>query len=91
MTPILAADGSASSDTRPSFTVDLSKASERWRWRCPNGHRGKAWSPTNSHVYCYSCKRQMDAGNDISPEHYELVDDKTGETVPFASLEFIGM
>lgn len=83
------ADGSAKADRHPTVNIDWANPSERWRYRCPRGHAGNAFSPTNSHVYCYSCKRQMDAGEDCSPEHYELVDVKTGETIPYSAIEFV--
>lgn len=86
----LAADGSSKHDAHPPVTIDVSKPTDRWRYRCPNGHRGKAWSPTNSHIYCRNCKQQMDNGDDVSPEHYELVDLKTGESIPYQSIRFVG-
>lgn len=84
----LEADGSAEADAHPTVTVDLSNAVERWRYSCPNGHDGKAWSPTNNHVFCHSCRRQMDNGSDISPEHFELYDKVEDRTVPFSAFEF---
>lgn len=89
MSTILAADGSAKTDAHPTVTVDLSNELERWRYTCPRGHFGGSWSPTNSHIYCNGCRRQMDAGEDVSPEHYELVDTKTGERIPYSAFEFV--
>lgn len=91
MPPVLTADGSAQTDAHPRVILDVREELDRWRYRCPNGHRGKAWCPTNSHIYCYSCKRQMDNGEDVSPEHYHLVDVKTGAEIPFSAFEFVGV
>lgn len=91
MAAILTADGSAEADRHPTVVIDYADELDRWQWRCPNGHRGKSWSPTNSHVYCYGCKRQMDNGEDVSPEHYHLVHVETEEEVPYSAIEFIGI
>lgn len=82
------ADGSAKADRHPTVTIDYENPADRWQWRCPNGHRGKSWEPTNSHVYCYGCRRQRDTGNDIEVEHYHLVHVKTGEEIPYSAIEF---
>lgn len=88
--PTHAADGSAKDEGTRSVTIDLNDPTDRWRYRCPNGHAGTSWSPTNNHLYCYGCRRQMDAGEAVSPEHHELLDTKTGETIPWSSVETIG-
>lgn len=85
--PTLAADGSAGRDSRAPVRIDLDDPTDRWRYRCPNGHAGTSWSPTNSHLYCYGCRRQMDAGEAVTPEHYELLDTKTGEAIPWSAVE----
>jgi len=81
------ADGSAAADAPERVTIDASDASERWRYACPNGHRN--WAPTNNHIWCQGCRRQIEAGDDLAAEHYELVDLKTDERVPWAAIEFI--
>lgn len=89
MARAIATDGSSEQDRHPIVTINVAVETERWRFRCPNGHRGKSWSPTNNHIYCRNCKQQMDNGDDVSPEHYELYDKKTGETIPFSAIRFI--
>lgn len=81
------ADGSAATDTHPPVEIDRSIAAERWRYRCPNGHTD--WSPTNSHLWCKGCRRQHEAGDDVDPEHYELVDTRTGETIPWSAVRLV--
>lgn len=88
-TGTLRTDGSAAGDRHDRVVIDRADEEERWRYRCPNGHAGSSWSPTNSHVYCHSCRRQMDAGEDVTPEHYELLDVKTGRTVPWSAVELV--
>lgn len=90
MSAAIRTDGSANTDAHPIVTIDVSDPAERWRYRCPNGHAGKAWTPTNNHLFCTSCRRQMDHDPSISPEHYELLDTKTGESIPFSAIEFVG-
>lgn len=87
--PTLYADGSSADDRPPAVRVDLDDPNDRWRFRCPNGHAGTSWSPTNSHLYCYGCRRQMDAGEPVTPEHYELLDTKTGETIPWSAVDLV--
>lgn len=89
MPTTLTADGSSEQDAHPRVTINMAVETDRWRYRCPNGHRGKAWSPTNSHVYCRNCKQQMDNGDDVSPEHYVLYDVKTDEEIPYGAIRFI--
>lgn len=88
-TPPTAADGSAADDRPPTVTINLADPTDRWRYRCPNGHAGTSWSPTNSHLYCYGCRRQMDAGEAVTPEHYELLDTKTGRTIEWSAVEIV--
>lgn len=85
-TPVVA-DGSALADADPVIEIDLD-GTEAWRYRCPRGHT--TWSPTNSHVWCKSCREQADAGEDVDPEHYELLDEKTGETIAYSRVELVG-
>ena len=88
-TPTPSADGSSADDRPPSVRIDLDEPNDRWRYRCPNGHAGTSWSPTNGHIYCYACRRQMDTGAAITPEHYEILDTKTGEAVPWSAVELV--
>lgn len=84
--PTLCADGSAGADAHPPVTID--RDVEGYRWRCPRGHTD--WDRTNNHLWCRSCYRAHENGADVSPEYYELLDDVTGETVPYAAVEFVG-
>lgn len=34
-------------------------------------------------------KRQCEAGDDVDPEHYELVDKQSGETIPWSAVEVV--
>jgi len=54
-------------------TVRLENETDRWRYRCPNGHT--TWEPTNHHFWCASCARM----DDVDPSFDELRDDATGE------------
>jgi len=78
-------DGSSPADAR-RVTIDPTDTAEMWRYSCPNGHRN--WSPTNNHIWCQGCRRQIEAGADVDAEHYELVDQKTGESIPWSAIEF---
>lgn len=65
--------------TQPSgavLTINSSNDIERWRFVCPNGHT--QWEPTNNHWWCRECANSHDP--DATPEFYELLDRKTGET-----------
>ena len=84
MAQALRCDGSAQADAR-RVTIDRSNASDRWRWRCPNGHVD--WDRTNNHIWCKGCRRQYEAGDDVDVEHYEIHDAQTGELVPWSAVE----
>ena len=60
--------------------VKITKKSQKWRYRCPNGHT--TWELTNNHMWCRSCANQLD----IDPEFWELYDSKSGETIPREGL-----
>jgi len=81
-TASLHADGSAPADAQ---RVEVNRKEEPYRWRCPNGH--SSWDRTDSHLWCASCSRSPDP--DLNPEHWELLDTKTGETVPYAAVELV--
>lgn len=70
------------------IVIDLQDTADRWRYTCPNGHRN--WDRTNNHVWCQTCRRQYEAGEGNDPEHYELLDQKTGETVPWSRIRVAG-
>lgn len=82
----LYADGSAVADRHETVRVDRDE--EPWRWRCPNGHT--SWDRTNNHVWCPECRRANEAGADVHPEHYEIVDARNDRTIPYSAVEFAG-
>lgn len=82
------ADGSAVADQRATVRIDRSNQRERWRFVCPNGHTN--WAPTNNHLWCKGCRRQVEAGHDdVDPEHWELVDKQTDEEIPWSAVELV--
>lgn len=82
----LRSDGSAQADAQDLVRIDRSGAG-RWRYRCPRGHT--TWDRTNNHVWCRSCRRQSEAGEDVDPEWYEIVDARTGKTIPWSAIEVV--
>lgn len=89
MSRTMRADGSAVADRHP--TVEINREDEPYRWRCPNGHT--SWDRTNNHIWCPSCRRALQSGSMMKvakAEHYEIVDAKTDETIPYAAIEFEG-
>ena len=81
------ADGSAPTDAHDPVRIDRSIEAERWRYVCPNGHTD--WYPTNSHCWCKGCRRQVEAGEDVDPEHWEIYDKATGETIPWSAVVLV--
>lgn len=82
-------DGSAFADSHP--TVEVDRQEEPYRWRCPNGHT--SWDRTNNHVWCPQCRRALESCQALrvdQAEHYEIVDAKTDQTVPYEAVEFEG-
>ncbi|WP_373190087.1 hypothetical protein [Halolamina sp.] len=58
-------------------TVELDDESDRWRYRCPNGHTD--WEPTNHHFWCASCARTL--SDQVDPEFKQLHDKREGRTL----------
>jgi len=83
----LASDGSGPADAPRLRRIDRSDPAERYRYVCPNGHAD--WDKTNSHIWCRSCRHQCETGDEIEPEHWEIYDKKTGETIPWSSVEVV--
>lgn len=81
------ADGSSLDDRVPTVTIDRTNTAEKWRYTCPEGHTD--WSPTNQHLWCYTCSRHNEHGKDVDPEFWSLSDQKTGEEIPWAVVEVI--
>jgi hypothetical protein len=77
-------DGSAPADARDRVEIDPTDDSDRWRYVCPNGHHN--WDRTNNHIWCQSCRRQIEAGEDVDAEHYHLVDKRTGEEISWSAI-----
>lgn len=80
-------DGSSPNDAPDPVRIDRSDAAERYRYRCPNGHVD--WSPTNCHAWCRGCRRQAEAGDNVDPEWYKLVDEMTGQEIPWSAVELV--
>lgn len=88
MSTRLRGDGSSTHDQPETVRIDVRDETNRWRYRCPNGHTD--WGPTNGHVWCRSCRHQAEHGVDVDPEHWHIVDEKTGEDVPWSAVEIVG-
>lgn len=58
-----------------SERVRLEDETDRWRYRCPNGHT--SWEPTNGHFWCVTCARTHNAEGAFDQLH----DSKTGATL----------
>ena len=80
----LRADGSSSADAEERIVIDREDETDRWRYRCPNGHA--RFDPTNSHIWCKSCASMADAGE--GPEYWDVLDMRTGERIPWSRIEF---
>lgn len=52
----------------------MEKSTDRWRYRCPNGHTD--WEPTNYHFWCAACSRTL--SEQVDPEFEQLHDDREG-------------
>jgi hypothetical protein len=81
------ADGSSELDAREIVQIDRTDTMDRMRYRCPNGHT--RWDPTNNHIWCKSCSEAAQQGADVHPEHWEILDKKTGEEIPWSAVEFV--
>lgn len=78
-------DGSAAADAHEQVTIDRDDPAHRYRYVCPNGHVD--WEETNSHIWCRGCRRRYEAGDGAAdPEHWEILDKKTGETIPWSAV-----
>ena len=84
-TELLLADGSSPLDAHETVRIDRSTPTERYRYVCPNGHTD--WDKTNNHIWCRSCRQQAENGDDVHPEHWEIVDKKTDEEIPWSAVE----
>lgn len=80
-------DGSALADAGRRVEVDRTDTADRWRYVCPNGHVD--WDRTNNHIWCRGCLRAAEAGEDVDPEHYEIYDKQTDETIPWGRIRLV--
>jgi hypothetical protein len=80
----LRTDGSSPADAAARVRIDWGDELDRWRYTCPQGHRD--WEPTNSHAWCAACAQAIGHNPDADPEFYELLDQRTGETVPWSRV-----
>lgn len=84
------ADGSAASDRHETVRIDPSETTDRWRYTCPNGHPAGSWDATNCHLYCTSCARARDTDPTITPDHYHVVDQRSGDEIPWSAVFLVG-
>lgn len=70
---------------KATITIDLADDVDRWQWRCPRGHT--QWEAVNRHFWCAACARQ--SWGNTEPEFDELVNWRTRERVPRASIELL--
>lgn len=71
-------------DLEATTEIDLSDELDRRRYGCPRGHVN--WEPWDSYLWCASCARDC---WDVDPQFDEILDKKTGETIPRARVRFI--
>ena len=64
--------------------IDRSDALDRYRYTCPRGHT--TFSPTNSHLWCGSCRQENEHGADVDPEWYVVYDKKNDEKIPWENV-----
>lgn len=69
-------------------TIDLDTPTDRWRYRCPNGHT--TWEATNAHAWCPYCAEQAQNGSAVSPEFDFIVDEKREARIPWKHVRFEG-
>jgi hypothetical protein len=60
-------------DDEPVATVEIEDRTDRWRFRCPNGHT--TWEPTNHHFWCRTCAR-MDSSDGVFEQLRDVRDDR---------------
>jgi len=77
-------DGSSVADAHPAVEIDRSELAQRWRYVCPNGHTD--WDCTNNHIWCRGCRRQVEAGDDVAPEHWAIYDKQRDRSLPWSTV-----
>lgn len=81
--PSIATDGSSVNDAKQPVEIDTGNPAIKWKWSCPNGHT--SIDPTNGGVWCKSCANAVDIDD---PHHTEILNKRTGETVPWSSVDW---
>ncbi|MFC7047311.1 hypothetical protein ACFQH6_19550 [Halobacteriaceae archaeon GCM10025711] len=80
----VAGDGSSCTDAHDIVVIDRSSDGEPYRYVCPNGHAN--WDRTNNHIWCQSCRRQYENGEDIDPEHWSIYDKRDDVYIPWSAV-----
>lgn len=84
----LIADGSSLEDSPQRVQIDRSKPAERWRYTCPEGCAN--WVRTNNHILCRSCQEADEHGvKSVDVEYYHIVDQQTGDEIPWSAVEVV--
>jgi len=60
-------------DDEAVATVNIEDRTDRWRFRCPNGHT--TWEPTNHHFWCRTCAR-MDSTDGVFDQLRDVREDR---------------
>ena len=69
------------------LVIDRSSPPEKWRYTCPNGHTD--WDRTNQHIWCRTCRQQYESGESTDPEHWSIIDQKTGREIDWENVRVI--
>lgn len=67
-----------------TVTIHGQKKRDRWRYTCPNGHR--EWCQTNGGLWCRSCSQQH---GQEDPHWHALIDQRTGERIPWSRVRLV--
>lgn len=79
----LVSDGSSPQDSHPIIEIDREDPADRYRYACPNNHT--YWQQTNGGIWCQECSRAVG----LDPHYHHVYDKKTGETIPWSSVELV--
>lgn len=70
-----------------------SKFTDRTRYACPHGHTVSSWKVPGSaeRIWCRGCRRLVrdDDAELRSATHYQIVDRRTGKTIPIQWVEIV--
>ncbi|MFB6186932.1 MAG: hypothetical protein ABEI86_08715 [Halobacteriaceae archaeon] len=67
--------------------INRSSPPQKWRYTCPNGHVDR--DQTNPHIWCKGCRRAYENGMEVDPEHWHLIDQKTGEEIAWENVRVV--